>query len=305
MLHQYLKTLQGFVRDRAQQNLNPEDLIEYINRARREIALRTQCIRILTPIAGQIESVDVVDPGSGYTAPVVTISPPDAPNGAPPYPGGAQATALAQQVGGQITNVSMKFGGDGYFQPAATITDPTGTGAILQPVVTPISATQGQQEVYSFASIPLAQFPGVGAVFWVQSISIIYSSWRYSLLCYSFSEYQKMRQYPRQYLYVPAVAGQYGQGTNGSFYLYPIASSPYQMELDCYCLPIDLATDQDVERIAAPWTDAVPIGAAVYAYEELQNLNSAAYYQKKFDDYTHRYSSYARPGRAVNPYGRY
>jgi len=308
MLDEYLRTLQGFVRDRAQKNLNPEDLISYINRSRREIALRTQCIRILTPIAGQIESIQVTAPGSGYTLPTVTIPPPDAPNGMLPYPGGAQATALATQSAGQIINVSMVFGGDGYFQPVPTIQDPTGRGASLVARITPISITQGNQEVYSFASAApaLAQYPGVGEIFAVQSLSFIYANYRYSLPVYPFSVYQShIRQYQPQFEFVPAAAAQYGQGVNGSIYFYPIPSSIYQMEWDCYCLPLNLTDDNQTEAIAKPWTDAVPIGAAVYAYEELQNLNSAMYYQKKFDEYVHRYSAWARPGRQTNPYGRW
>ena len=101
------------------------------------------------------------------------------------------------------------------------------------------------------------------------------------------------------------MAAQYGQGANGSIYFYPIPSTIYQMEWDCYCLPLELTDDGQIEAIAAPWTDAVPIGASVYAYEELQNLNAATYYQKKFDEYVHRYSAYARPGRVTNPYGRW
>lgn len=306
MLAEYLKTLQGFVRDRAQKNLEPDDLISYINRARREIALRTQCIRVLTPIAGQIESIAVLNPGQNYTAPVVTISPPDAPGGMLENPGGAQALAVAQLLNGQISNVSMVNGGDGYFQPSVTVTDPTGSGAVLSARVMPFSQTQGSQEVYRFSDIPLRQFPGVDSVFWVQSVSIIFSNYRYSLAVYPFSAYQAfIRQYPRQYLFVPTVAGSFGSGSEGALYLYPIASSPYQLELDCYCLPTDLEDYDQFEAIAKPWTDAVPLGAAVYAFEELQNLNSARYWAEKFDSYVHKYSAWARPGRAINPYGRY
>ena len=306
MLHEYLKTLQGLVRDRTQTNLNPEDLVSYVNRARREIALRTQCIRILPPVAGQIASITVLTPGSGYSNPSVQISPPDAPSGAAPNPGGVQATATAIAVSGGISDVSMTFGGDGYFQPTATIADPTGSGAQLAPVVTPISTTQQNQEIYSFSAIPLQQYPGVRSVYWVNSITIIFSNFRYSLPCYPFSVYQALiRQYSRQYSYVPGLAGQFGQGSNGSLYLYPIASQQYQLELDCFCLPTDLTADGEFEALAQPWTDAVPIGAAVYAYEELQNLNASTYYQRKFDEYVHRYSAWARPGRVTNPYGRW
>jgi hypothetical protein len=308
MLDEYLKTLQGFIRDRSQKNINPEDAISYINRARREIALRTQCIRVLTPISGQIESIQVTAPGTGHTAPVVSIPPPDFPSGALPNPGGAQATAIATQVGGQITNVSMTFGGDGYFQPIPSINDPTGHGATLVARITPLTVTQGNQEVYPFsgASPALAQYPGVGEIFVVNSVSFIYANYRYSLPVYPFSVYQAyIRQYPQQYLFVPTMAAQFGQGSNGSIYFYPIPSTIYQFEWDCFCLPTNLSDDNQPDLIAKPWDDAVAIGAAVYCFEEMQNLNAATYYQKKFDYYVPRYSAWARPGRQTNPYGRW
>jgi hypothetical protein len=37
---------------------------------------------------------------------------------------------------------------------------------------------------------------------------------------------------------------------------------------------------------------------------ELQNLNAAKFYGEEFDKRTLGYSTYARPSRAVNPYGR-
>lgn len=306
MLNSYLQTLQGFIRDRAQRNINPTDLISYINRARREIALRSQSVRVLTPVSGGIQNIQVTAGGTGYTNPTVVISAPDSPSGAPPFPAGAQAIATATQVGGVIRNISVDFGGDGYFQPTVTITDPTGTKATATATTNPINVTAAQQEIYQFSRAPLQTFPGVDSIFAVKSVSMIYANYRYSLPCYDFSTYQALiRQYPRQYLYVPTVFGQHGQGTAGTLYMYPIPSTAYLMEWDCLCLPSDLTTDQDPEIIPSPWIDAVPIGAAVYCYEELQNWNTARYYQEKFDSYCHRYSQYARPGRATNLNGRF
>lgn len=306
MLNEYIKTTQGFLRDRGQKYLNPEDLRAYINRARREIAERTQAIRILSPISGQVISIQVISPGSGYTNPVVVISTPDTPSGQQPFPAGAQAVALAQQIGGQIASISVSFGGSGYFQPQVTISDPTGTGATATAQVQPISITQYAQEVYTFADVPLDIYPGVGSVFAVKSISFIYANYRYSLPCYPFSVYQAMiRQYPQQYLYVPTLCAQFGQGTNGSIYMYPIPSTAYQYEWDCFCLPSDLVDDSTFEALPQPWQDAVPYFAAHLSYLELQNLNAAKFYLDLYDNMVHRYSAYARPGRMVNPYGRY
>jgi hypothetical protein len=306
MLDEYRRQVQRFIRDSQQKYVDVGDIDSYINRARREVAMRSQSIRILTPIAGSILNIQVTAGGSGYAAPVVTISTPDAPNGALPNPAGLQATATAQFIGGTITGISVNEGGDGYFQPVVTITDPTGTGATAAAYTNPINVTTFQQEIYNFKDVNLSAFPGVGAIFAVKSVSIIYANYRYSLPCYSFSTYQSaIRQYPRQYIYVPTVMGQYGQGTSGSLYMYPIPSSPYQMEWDCFCLPHDLTDDGDFEALPAPWTETVPFYAAHMCYLEMQNLNAGKFYLDLYDQMVHRYSSYARPWRTVNPYGRY
>jgi hypothetical protein len=124
---------------------------------------------------------------------------------------------------------------------------------------------------------------------------------------YAFSTYQSMiRQYPFQYTYVPTFCSQFGQGAGGSFYAYPLPSQTYQWEFDCFCLPQDLLIDNSIpEAIPEPWTDAVQYMAAQLAYQELQNWNAAKFYEQQFDKRTLGYSSNARPGRAVNPYGRY
>lgn len=306
MLAEYLQVTQGFLRDRDQRYLNPDDLIGYINRARREIALRTQCVRVLTPISGSIESIQLTNGGANYNNPTVVISAPDSPGGQSYLPNGMQATATAQQIGGVITNISVSSGGAGYANPVVTISDTTGDGATAVANVTPISVTQGGQEVYPFSLAPLSMFPGVGEIFAVNSVSFIYANYRYSLPCYSFSTYQAhIRQYPRQYLYIPTMCAQFGQGTNGSLYMYPIPSSLYQMEWDCFCLPSNLTDDQQPEALAGPWTDCVPYFAAHLAFLELQALNNARFYLELFDTMVHRYSAYTRPGRVISQYGRY
>jgi len=89
---QYLQQTQRFLREQKQEFLNPADLLVYINRARREVAGRTQSVRRLTPISGQIISTNLVSGGSGYVNPQVTITTPDWPSGALPNPQGRQAT---------------------------------------------------------------------------------------------------------------------------------------------------------------------------------------------------------------------
>jgi hypothetical protein len=305
-LFTYLRQAQRFLREGRQELINPEDLIDYINLGRREIAARTQCIRRLTPISGQIVSAIVVAPGTGYTAPTVSITPPDFPSGYQPSPGGAQATAGAVLSSGTIASVTIGFGGYGYFQPIISIVDPTGTGASISPSISQINRVVQSQEVYPFSGIYLGNWPGVDSVYMIKSVSMIYANYRYSLPLYDFSTYQaKIRQYPFQYQYVPTMCSQFGQGTDGSFYVYPLPSQTYQIEYDCFCLPQDLIDNQSVDVIPQPWADTVSYWAAYLGFSELGNLNAAKFYLDSFDAMTMRKSAYARPGRMTNPYGRY
>lgn len=308
-LNGYLQQVERFCRDGGQGFLNPADLIDYVNRARRELAGRTQCIRVLGSISSGISTITVDDGGTGYTAAdTLTISPPDSPSGAAPDPSGTQATAgfTVDPVTGAISAVSVINGGSGYFAPTATITSATGSGASLSVQTAPLSATIANQEIYQFSAMDLSGWPGVGEILAVRDISVLYANYRYTCLYYAFSQYQAfIRQYPRQYYYVPTVWSQFGQGAAGSVYMYPVASAAYQMEWDAICLPADLTNDNDVEAIPLPWTDAVPYFAAHLAFAEMQNLNASMAYLKLYDEMVHRYSVYARPGKTNNPYGRY
>lgn len=305
-LFDYMKETQRLIRDAGQKFIDPEDLRVYINRARREVAMRAQCCRIVTPITASIVSIDVPFGGSGYTNPAVAISQPDFPPGQGPAPNGQQAQAICSVVGGVITSVNVVNGGYGYFQPTAEIIDPTGNGAVLNVNLTKLNKVVQGQEVYKFSDIDLSAFPGLEVIYAVNSITIVYNNYRYALPQYSFSVYQaKIRQYPFQYQWVPTICSQYGRGAAGSIYMYPIASQPYQSEFDAYCLPANLESDNDFEAIPDPWTDAVAYWAAYLAYMELQNLNAARFMKNEFMEQMHRYSWAAQSGRQVNPYGRY
>lgn len=304
MLNSYLAQAQRFLREANQELINPGDLIDYANRARREIAMRSQAIRILTPISGQVVSCVVTNGGSGYTNPTVVISAPDFPSGSGPFPNGLQATGLATRNGSSISGVVIQNGGYGYFQPTVSITDPHGIGFSGTLQVSPINTLQQGQEVYPFSAVNLAAFPGVQSIYWVRRASIIFSNWRYSTRVYSFTTYNaNIRTFPFQYQYAPFFCAQFGRGTAGSFYMYPQPSQAYQLEWDCQCLPSDLIDDTSVEAIPMPFTEAVPYFMAHLGYLELQNWNAAQYYLKLFDEYVSRYSKYSLPGNQIDAYG--
>lgn len=305
-LNTYMKQVYRLVRDHRFENINPRDLMEWVNVARREVAMRAQCVRFLTPISGSVISASVTAGGSGYTsAPTVTITNPDFPSGTGPSPNGAQAVATATISAGAVNAVNISFGGYGYFQPQVSFSGGGGSGATATATVSSINALKQGQEVYAYSDIDTSTLPGCGAVYYVRGASVIYANYRYSLPRYEFSRYQaQIRQYTAQYMYVPAFFSQFGQGTSGSLYFYPLPSQTYQYELDCLCLPQDLTTDLSVEIIPSPWDDAVKYFAAHLSYLDLQNYNAAKMYLELFDSHLLRYSQYARIGYVLNPYGR-
>jgi len=306
-LHDYQQDVQRLLREQKQILANPSDLTRYINRARREVAMRSQAIRFLTPISGQIVSCAVTAGGTGYSeTPTVTISTPDFPGGGTVDPNGRQATAIATVQAGVIVGIDITDGGAGYFEPIVTITDATGSGAEATLTVTGINLLKPGQEEYKFSDIDLSSVPGAGSVYFVRSVSILYNNYRYSLPTYDFSTYQaKVRTYPYQYQWIPAMCSQFGQGAGGSLFCYPLPSNYFQMEWDCQIIPADLTTNQSVELLPEPWTDAVMYFAAHFWYLEAQNLNGARGMLELYEKMAQRYSDYSRAGKITNIYGRF
>ena len=84
-------------------------------------ALVQNALNALPSINSTVTSIAMVNGGSAYTAPVVTIT----------GGGGTGATATATVVGGAITGITITYPGSGYTSaPTVTITDPTGSGAL-------------------------------------------------------------------------------------------------------------------------------------------------------------------------------
>jgi FtsP/CotA-like multicopper oxidase with cupredoxin domain len=86
---------------------------------------------------GVVDNVTIVDGGTGYVAPTVTVT--------DLYEVGAGATATATVTAGVITAVTITNGGSNYYAPIVTITDNTGTGAVVTAKIgsTPASLVGG------------------------------------------------------------------------------------------------------------------------------------------------------------------
>jgi len=298
----YQQELQQLLGDEAEKRFNLANLTKFINRARRKIAGATQCVRVLPPSTSSFVSITPSPGGSGYTAPVVTISGPDGIG-----TGFTQATATATVAGGAITQITITNPGTGYVQPTVTIADPTGTGAGAVFTLTPAALCVPQQEVYPFSTfdaIIQTNFPGVKEIIAIQSLAISWGSWKPVMKFQgAFTLFQAYcRAWNLGQSNWPAVWCQYGQGSAGSIYLFPIPSEIAQMDLDCYCYPIDLLVDSDVEAVPHPFTEAIPWYAAYWAYLSIKDFDSASIMLNGFKDNMREARAFVSPAMIPDAY---
>lgn len=269
----------------------------YINRARQICARETQCIRVLPFPTGSVASYAVTAGGSGYvTPPTVTISAPDGMG-----VGFVNATATAALTGSAVSSVTVVLAGTGYINaPTITFAGGGGAGAAATATLTSFVHTIANQEVYTFASlnsIVTATNPGARGIIGVQSIAVSWGSWKPMLkFC---AAWTALQAYARSLNVLvqnyPLVWSQYAQGESGSIYLYPIPVQTAQMELDCFCVPIDLVDDTTVEAIPEPWTDAVCFLACYYAYLNGQRPDYAAKMLAEYKRYIREGRQAAQP----------
>lgn len=143
------------------------------------------------------------------------------------------------------------------------------------------------QEVYTFASLSTliqAQFPGVQAILGVLTIAVNQGAIKPVLQNAAWSDMQaQLRSYNIGLTGWPVVFGQYGQGTGGSVYTWPIATDAYPMDWDCFCIPVDLVDDTTAEAIPYPWTEAIPYYAAHLAYDNAQRPADADRMESKYN----------------------
>lgn len=172
------------------------------------------------------------------------------------------------------------------------------------------------QEIYLFSAIDLTGNPGVASVLNIRGISLLWGNQRFTMLKNGFSKHTALiRTYPNSCPDVPSAWAQFGQGQQGSLYVYPIPNSAYPLEYDCTCLPIALLDDTTVEAIPTPWTTAIPYFVAYLGMSEKAgretNPELMVAYIKAADRHFSLYSKFMQRARAFtqtnsvsNWYGR-
>lgn len=278
----YLQQCQRILNDEDEQMWNIADLKYWVNLGRKRIAMEAECLRILVPSSGSFDTVTVVDGGSGYTTPpTITVSQPDA------WGVGYQPAQLEAftNVSGVVNEVLIRRAGYGYVNPQITITGGGGgSGLVLEFTLTKFIATKQFKETYVFADYACLLPQGAEAIVSLQNVSVSWSGIKPTLRVLDWSGYQAwLRAYNTQSTNWPAVWSQYGRGTGAMVYLNPIPSMTLQMEWDAYCIPKDLESDNDIELLPYPWTDAVQFFVAWQASIQQRDRDSANYFSAEFN----------------------
>jgi hypothetical protein len=101
----------------------------------------------------------------------------------------------------------------------------------------------------------------------------------------------------------PGWYAQYGEGPAASLYLAPVPSIAAPMEVDLTLIPKPLLTDDDLEPIPYPWTDAVSYWAAMLALLQQQRPTDVQMLAEMFNSDLPMCASVVCPQLITNPYG--
>lgn len=273
-LQSYIDQVRDLVRDPNNNFWSDTQITSYVNRARKQVAKEAQCVRILPPSTAYVLSIAVTAGGSGYTTATVTISDPDATG-----QNYTTATATATVLAGAVTAIAVVVAGTGYVDTPTVTIDGDGTGATATATLSPHVATVSSQETYAFSTfnaVIQSLVPGAGDVLGVQSIAVSWGAMKPTL---DRTDWTSLQAYARSYnlgfMNYPKVWAQYGQGANGTVYLWPIPSLVSQMDVDCYCSVADLSASQTVDLIPEPWDQPVVYYAAYFCYMNAQRKTDA------------------------------
>ena len=269
-LSDYSLQVQELVHDTAGIDFTQAELTSFINNSRNHVALDFHNVRYLYqnasliagveqyPLSGAVPGLVIVNGGSGYVTPVISIA-------GPGGPGGITATAQAVVSGGVITQVNMTNWGLGY---ALTVTAPNG------PVVT-VTDVGGGTGAQLIAYV-------TNGIFDINSIAVLWGLQRYVMGWLPFTMFQAYCRANPTLRRQPAV---WSTHTEQNFiFVYPIPDQAYQIDIDGIGLPYPLVNPGDVDsQVVPPANDTVQFYAAHLALLKMQNFEQADYYEKKYE----------------------
>jgi hypothetical protein len=289
-LQRYLDDTAALLHDQNYLFTSKSQLVTWINEARRQIAQRTGCIRRL--VSGQSAFGASAQPGIAV-------------------PGGMQPGALpdALPAGGGV-------GGFGSGDPWSSDWNPAfgpppgsqqnnigaGNAAVN------LCQTIPGQERYPFQGFfnPFlqAQYAGCKAIIDVNNCAVNWGgAVRPSLAWMAFEDLQAYaRAYATLVTSYPYYWSVMNDGEFGEIWLFPAPSTPGDIELDAYCVPLDLYAESDFEALPPGVTNAVKYGAAALAYMTSKRYIDAGIMGQMFTERLGNFRVSADRGKVPNYY---
>lgn len=275
-LSEYITEVRDIVNDPNSSFYSNTQITRWVNEGRNKTAMQGQCVRIMPAPTARVTNINITAPGVAYADATITISGPDAVDGTP-----TTATATPVISSGQIVSATVANPGGGYVAtPTVTITSNTGAGATAVAVLSPHVFTIARQEIYSFSdfnAVIQATVPGAKGIIGLLNCSVSWGNMRPTLQHWDFSSMQAylragsigMQNFPQAW-------AQYGQGSAGTLYFWPVPAQLAQLELDTYCDVLDLSDAQPVDLLPEQFDNAPQWWAAYRAYTNAQRFQDAA-----------------------------
>lgn len=264
-LTEYINEVREILKDPYGNFYTNQQIGGWVNRARKEVAKDSQCVRYMPAPLAYFTAITVTAPGSGYTTATATISGPDGIGGLL-----VQAAATVNINAGVVQSITITNPGYGYVAAPTITIEGDGTGATATATLSDHVTTVVGLQRYSHApadAVLAATVPGIGPILGIQSLAISWGSMKPTLDRTDFSAMQAYAySWGVQIMSWPQVWAEYRRGAGGEFAIWPAATQVSQMELDCYCSVADLTDSQTVDLITEPFDAAVKYYAAYRGY---------------------------------------
>lgn len=240
----YLNDTSALLHDQAYSFTSEAQLTRWINEARRQAAQRTGCIRRL--VSGQS--------AFGASAQAGSI-----------IPGGMQPGALPNSAPNAQFNATTN----------TFMTIPNVERYPYQGFVNPLLRAQydGVSAVMDTIACSVTWGAGVNGS---PRPSLAWQPWEY-LQAYA-------RAYATQVASYPYWWSVYNDGEFGEIWLFPQPSFAMEMELDVFCSPSDLYSNDDFDALPPGFTNAIKYGAASLAYMSSRRYSQAQLMANQFLD---------------------
>lgn len=180
--------------------------------------------------------------------------------------------------------------------------------AVTGAAVNSLQTIQGQERypyIGFFNPYVEATYDGVKGIIDVNTCSVSWGSARPTL---AWMPWEDLQAYARAYATLvtsyPFMWSCYNDGETGEVWMFPAPSSPGDIELDAFCVPKDLNSDDDYDAIPSGFRNAVKFGAASLAYLSSKRYSDAGIMDSLFTDRVGTGSVARDRGKTPNAYWR-